>query len=457
MRVRRLGTWDVFHADRLELERGLDAEAICSALARGELRDDDLVRPAGSTTPWARIADIPELMAPPSPPGNPVPMASPVAGGAEPSADSRDRLEIEDFEEVQPRIEEIVPPPRPHEPTLLPGSSSSDVTFPVIEERPENIKPGDRGSAPERTPSPVWCWDDDDEDDEDDDDDERKHVVIQDRGDIEILAEDNALANPDQGNGGRSGPRAPLASRGPISEVEAAGARSGAGPAHRWDRSDEDLDLDTRLDSQASHVALPVVRSRDRDEGLINPETGEDADAEFSLSRKATEKIEELDLAPMVDVAFNLVLFFMVTATTVLYKTLEIPKPSGEAPPGAVAQGRSRSLEDLKDDYILVEIDDRGSMKFDREPIEPVMETLVERMRIAREKTGRKSMLLSADYATAHRNAVLAYDAANEIGLGIAIAKPQPPQGPAPALRLPPAATAKPAAAPAPTPTPPPF
>ena len=64
------------------------------------------------------------------------------------------------------------------------------------------------------------------------------------------------------------------------------------------------------------------------------------SEAEFSLSRTATEKIEELDLAPMVDVAFNLVLFFMVTATTVLYKTLEIPKPSGEAPAAAVAQGR---------------------------------------------------------------------------------------------------------------------
>ena len=48
-------------------------------------------------------------------------------------------------------------------------------------------------------------------------------------------------------------------------------------------------------------------------------------------------------------------------------------------------------------------------------------------------------MLLSADFATPHRNAVLAYDAANEIGLGIAIAKPQPPQGPAPTLQRRPA------------------
>ena len=36
-------------------------------------------------------------------------------------------------------------------------------------------------------------------------------------------------------------------------------------------------------------------------------------------------------------------------------------------------------------------------------------------------------MLLSADFATPHRLVVLAYDAANEIGMGIAIAKPTPP------------------------------
>src|SRR5262249_47010030 len=126
---------------------------------------------------------------------------------------------------------------------------------------------------------------------------------------------------------------------------------------------------------------------------------------------------------------------FMVPAPTVLYKPRETPKPSAESPAAAVVQGRNRSLDDLKDDYILVEIDDRGAMKLDREPIEPVMETLVEQLRRAREKTGRKSMLLSADFTTPHRNAVLAYDAANEIGLGIAIARPKEPQGPAPTLR----------------------
>ena len=193
-------------------------------------------------------------------------------------------------------------------------------------------------------------------------------------------------------------------------------------------------------------MALPVVPSRDRDGASVPPQADDPSPKPSSRCRDpATQKIEELDLAPMVDVAFQLVLFFMVTATTVLYKTLEIPKPSGEAPAGAVAQGRSRSLDDLKKDYILVEIDDQGAMKLDQRAHRTGRETLVENLRRAREKTGRKSMLLSADAATLHRNAVLAYDAAIEIGLSIAIAKPQPPQGPAPTLRAAPAGTPRPA------------
>ena len=63
-------------------------------------------------------------------------------------------------------------------------------------------------------------------------------------------------------------------------------------------------------------------------------------------------------------------------------------------------------------------------MKIDREPVKADFPALVERLRAARKSTDRKSMLLSADFTTPHKSAVLAYDAANEIGLGIAIAKP---------------------------------
>ena len=185
-------------------------------------------------------------------------------------------------------------------------------------------------------------------------------------------------------------------------------------------------------DSGTSRLALPVVSSSDWDDTGALAEVPEEE--EFSLSRSGPMTVEELDLAPMVDVAFQLVLFFMVAAQTVLYKTLEIPKPTAEQAPAAVTQGRSRTLDELKDDYILVEIDSSGAMKLDRQPIAADMTTLVERLRSARETTRRKAMLLSADFTTPHRSAVLAYDAANEIGLGIVIARPTSPQGPAPRL-----------------------
>ena len=126
-----MASWDVFHADRLELERGLSAEAIRSALARGELRDDDLVRPAGTTVPWARIADIPELIGPGARTGSgpwtdraPVPL--PRLPG--PRIDSRTSRRSSPASKRSSRS------PRNTLPPSCPRSSSSDVTFPVLKE-----------------------------------------------------------------------------------------------------------------------------------------------------------------------------------------------------------------------------------------------------------------------------------------------------------------------------------
>jgi len=437
-----VANWDIFHADRLELERGQSAQAIRSALARGELRDDDLVRPAGTTVPWARIADIPELLAPaPEPAPEPGPTAH------RPSAEApRPEDRLPDFEEVQPSLEQVIPPPKKHHPTELPGSLTSDVAFPVLDE-PEPRPLRAPGTSMPSASSHAWVWADDDDEDEDDVDEDDLRI-IEDQGDIEILADD-ALEEHGTRSTGAAGKQPAIQPAVPGRSSEARSRRveshTVAEPRDGWEPSADDLDLDVIEGSRSSRVALPVVHSRDRDGAVLPAAADDQPETEFSLSRSATQKIEELDLAPMVDVAFQLVLFFTVTATMVLYKTLEIPKPSGEAPAGAVAQGRSRSLDDLKDDYILVEIDDRGAMKLDRQPIEPVRETLVENLRRAREKTSRKSMLLSADAATLHRNAVLAYDAAIEIGLSIAIAKPQSPQGPAPTLRGTPAGAPRPA------------
>jgi biopolymer transport protein ExbD len=126
----------------------------------------------------------------------------------------------------------------------------------------------------------------------------------------------------------------------------------------------------------------------------------------------------------MVDVAFQLVLFFLVTTATVVFKTLEVPRPNEDKPPEAAAQARSKSIDELEKDYILVEVDAAGALKVDRQPIAADRAALAEKLRATRQATGRKAMLLSADFATKHENAVLAFDVANEVDLAIAIAQP---------------------------------
>ena len=103
-----MASWDIFHADRLELERAA-AQAIRSALARGDLRDDDLVRPAGTIDSLGRIADIPELIAS-SPAGQPRNLGPRRA--AHPQTSSP-RMCSPDFEEVQPSMTKSSRPQNP--------------------------------------------------------------------------------------------------------------------------------------------------------------------------------------------------------------------------------------------------------------------------------------------------------------------------------------------------------
>jgi biopolymer transport protein ExbD len=297
-----LATWDVFRSDRLEIERGLSTEAVRTALARGELHDDDLIRPAGTSAAWARLADLPTL------------------------ADADAEAEAEADTEL---------PPGPPHPDVI-----------VVE-----------------------------------DEDEFEDVELESPAGTRAATQESGLSRLDLNL-----PVGKEKVRFDLSSVELV----------RWDQDEPEAD--------------PLVEDEEA--------------AAFTLSRDAPEKVEELDLAAMVDVAFQLVLFFLVTSATVLYKSLEVPRPNPEAPAAGAVQGKAHSLDDLKNDYILVEIDAGGVMKIDHEPVGSELPVLVERLRSARETTGRKAMLLSADAATPHRNAVLAYDAANEIGLGIAIARP---------------------------------
>jgi biopolymer transport protein ExbD len=327
--------WDVFHSERLEAERNLTTQAVRDALARGDLVDEDLVRPAGETR-WSRLGDSPEFG----------PLASPILPDQEdPPAEfqppSIDEEEDDSAESELTRFE------------FDPDSLAA------IER--EALARAEREPSPEFDPPPQSYTD---------------FEVVYEDDDPEPVLPDDQAARPDL----------------------------------------PELDLGI--------VARTDVFKEGAIEEEFDPLDEDDEAAEFTLSRNSAEKVEELDLAAMVDVAFQLVLFFLVTAQVVLFKTLEVPRPNEDKPPEAAAQGRSKSVDELEKDYILVEVDAAGSIKVDRQPVNANRAALVETLRTSREKTARKAMLLSADFATRHENAVLVFDVANEIDLRIAIAQP---------------------------------
>ena len=320
--------WDIFHSDRLEIERDLSPSAVRGLMAKGEIVDDDLARPAGSGEPWARLADNPDLAAA---------LAAP-------------------------------------EPPTLPG------------------------------PSGLSALIDDEGEDEDDEESDLSRFVI----DPDLVEGDTI----EHHRGPSYSDSAPLPS----------GVRKATtedlDPTGFPDSYDRDLDLSLR--PSQSVIAL------DADPDAYDPAAEDEEAAEFTFTRGGAETVEELDLAAMVDVAFQLVLFFLVTASTVVFKALEVPKPNPEQAKGAATQSTGRTLDDLQKDYILVEIDPAGAVKIDHESGPNDFEGLAAKLRELRLASGRGAMLLTADSATLHKYAVLAYDAANEIGLKIAIAQPKP-------------------------------
>ena len=368
-----MATWDVFHTQTLEIERSIPLESVREALIQGRLSEEDLIRPARTSDAWVRLMDFPPLL---NVKASPKVQASSQATPTPPSLARERQKEEEKGGE---------------------GQEESVVALPVLERDDE---PAEDSFPPEEN--------------------QEESVVA-----LPVLEEKGNLRDV----------------------LDVGGPDDSAVALPATGEEDEPPDFadwpDDEDDDEASQVALPATSAtalpRNEHQDWLPELTSSGANdwgkeeeedesiAGFTLARGSAETVEELDLAAMVDVAFQLVLFFLVTATTVLYKSLEVPKPNPESPASAATQGRSRSLEELQQDFILVEIDPAGTMKIDQTPVGANMAELVGRLRDTREKTGRKAMLLSADFATPHRNAVLAYDAANEIGLEIAIARPRDP------------------------------
>jgi biopolymer transport protein ExbD len=106
-------------------------------------------------------------------------------------------------------------------------------------------------------------------------------------------------------------------------------------------------------DYPAAAIAPVAASDLPSDELLPAEDDEEEDDQVLPRSKRAGE---EMDMTPMVDVTFLLLIFFMVTAAFSLQKSIVMPRQQTDAPSTSVVEEQSEDL-----DMVEVQVDEFGS------------------------------------------------------------------------------------------------
>lgn len=129
---------------------------------------------------------------------------------------------------------------------------------------------------------------------------------------------------------------------------------------------------------------------------------------------------DEVDMTPMVDVTFLLLIFFMITAAFALQKSIEVPPVEEDE------AAESQVIEDLEKDSIIVRVDGDniywiGCPMWAEEQRAPSATDMREKLRQARQGDARGSgpakMLVQANGDATHERVVAALDAGSAVGM----------------------------------------
>lgn len=136
---------------------------------------------------------------------------------------------------------------------------------------------------------------------------------------------------------------------------------------------------------------------------------GGDDDEGFGGDRERTEA--EMDMTPMVDVTFLLLIFFMVTASFSMQKAMQVPKPNDETPSTQKVQ------QEEDQDSVTVEIDEFNTFHVITSNDEfeaPSRQELLVRLRESRGKgagTVVNKLIVRPHEESLHERVVMALDA----------------------------------------------
>ena len=124
-----------------------------------------------------------------------------------------------------------------------------------------------------------------------------------------------------------------------------------------------------------------------------------------------------LDMTPLIDVVFLLLIFFMLTASFTQAQRLKVELPKAE---------QGEAVKDPAKDWVI-EIDAQGNYALNGEAL--AGDQLILRLRELPERTDDTVILIRADAKTEHQAVVQALDAARAAGLlhiGLATETAQP-------------------------------
>ncbi len=141
----------------------------------------------------------------------------------------------------------------------------------------------------------------------------------------------------------------------------------------------------------------------------------------MNFKRRSRDEVG-VDLTPLIDVVFLLLIFFMVSTTFIRETQLKIdlPEASGE-------------LQEVEPDTIEITVDRRGDYAVnERLLVNNEMDTLLRALReVLAEREPSARVIITADANAAHANVVRAMDAAGRVGLSrISITTRQPEDEP---------------------------
>lgn len=128
----------------------------------------------------------------------------------------------------------------------------------------------------------------------------------------------------------------------------------------------------------------------------------------------------EMDMTPMCDVTFQLLIFFMVTAAFAMQKSIEIPKPKQDAPSTQVV------AKDPEEDpaFVTVYVDEFNTYRVVTPELDeeaPSEQELLRKLRAARNAGSGGMMptklLVKAHGDSLHEKVVAALDAGTEVGM----------------------------------------